>query len=145
MKAASDRSAAAPRDDRDRGTIAVELVLVAPLLIALLLFVVGLGRIAHTRGQIDGAAADAARSASLAPTPLAAQREGASAARAHLGEQACRSLDVDIDTTRFRPGGEVIAHVRCVVSLSGLGLAGFPGARAFTATVHTPIETFRSR
>jgi Flp pilus assembly protein TadG len=139
------RVAASRRQDRDRGSIAVEVVLVAPLLVALLLFVVGLGRIAHTRGQIDGAAADAARTASLARTPAAAQLAGESAARAQLGDRSCRSLDVDIDTTRFRPGGDVVARLRCVSSLAGLGLAGFPGTRTFNATAHAPIEIYRSR
>ena len=131
--------------DRDRGSIAVELVLVAPLLIVLLLFVVGLGRIAHTRGQIDGAAAEAARSASLQRTPSAAQQAGQDAARAQLGDRSCRSLDIAIDASRLRPGGDVTASVRCVASLAGLGLAGFPGSRTFTASAIAPIETYRSR
>jgi Flp pilus assembly protein TadG len=131
-------------DERERGSIAVELVLLAPLLIALLLFVVGLGRIAHARGQVDGAAADAARSASLAWTPEAAQRAGDDAARAYLGEDGCRALSVEIDTAGLRPGGAVIARVRCVVSLAGLDLAGF-GTRTFTATAIVPLDAFRSR
>lgn len=137
------RRRTAENEERDRGAIAVELVLVAPLLIALLLLVVGLGRIAHTRGEVDGAAADAARTASLASTPTAAAQAGESAARAYLDE-GCQSLDVDIDTAAFRPGGEVVAHVRCTASLTGLGLAGFPGNRTFSASVHAPIETHRS-
>ncbi|MGQ0631507.1 MAG: TadE/TadG family type IV pilus assembly protein [Sporichthyaceae bacterium] len=130
--------------DRERGSIAVELVLLAPLLIALLVFVVGLGRIAHTRGQVDGAAADAARSASLERAPSAAQQAGERAARAYLGD-ACQRLDIEIDVARLRPGGAVIAQVRCVASLAGLGMAGFPGSRSFTATSHAPIDTYRGR
>lgn len=129
--------------DRERGSIAVELVLLAPLLIALLLFVVGLGRIAHARGQVDGAAADAARSASLARTPEAAQRAGDDAARAYLGKGGCSALSVEIDTAALRPGGQVTARVRCVASLAGLGLAGFPGSRTLTATAVVPLEVFR--
>ena len=130
---------------RDRGSIAVELVLVAPLLIVFLLFVVGLGRIAHTSGQVEGAAAEAARTASLQRAPSAAERAGEDAARAQLGGRDCRTLDVDIDASRLRPGGDVTAHVRCVASLSGLGLAGFPGSRTFTASATAPVETHRSR
>lgn len=130
---------------RDRGSIAVEVVLLAPLLIALLLLVVGMGRIAHTRGQVEGAAADAARSASLARTPDAARKAGEQAARDHLGDHACRSLGVAIDTAALRPGGTVAARVRCVTSLAGLGMAGFPGNRAFTATVQAPIDLHRGR
>lgn len=137
--------AAGGADDRDRGAIAVELVLVAPVLIALLLLVVGLGRVAHARGEVDGAAADAARTASLALTPTDAHRAGEAAARSYLDAGDCQSLDVDVDTAQFRPGGEVVARVRCVASLAGLGLAGFPGNRTFTATARAPIEIYRSR
>lgn len=132
-------------DHRDRGSVAVELVLLAPLLIALLLLVVGLGRMAHTRGEVDGAAADAARTASLARTPDAAERAGIAAARAYLGENACSRLDVEVAAARMAPGGSVTARVTCVASLAGLGLAGFPGSHTFTATVHTPIENYRGK
>jgi Flp pilus assembly protein TadG len=130
---------------RDRGSVAVEVVLIAPLLIVLLVLVAGFGRIAHARGQVDGAAADAARAASLQRDPGLAQRSGEDAARAYLGADACRSLDIRIDTAAFRPGGAVRADVRCVASLAGLGLAGFPGSRTFTATATVPLDTYRSR
>lgn len=138
-------STAAAARDPEEGSIAVELVILTPLLLALLMFVVGLGRIAHASGEVDGAAADAARSASLLRTPTAASEAGADAARAYLGGGSCRSLDVAIDTTQLRPGGAVTARVRCTVSLARLGLAGFPGARTFTASVSVPIENYRGR
>jgi Flp pilus assembly protein TadG len=130
---------------RDAGSVAIEVVLVVPLLIALLLLVAGLGRMAHVRGQLDGAAADAARTASLQRSADAAARSGEEAARVYLGTSACRSLDIQIDTTRFRPGGDVTANLRCVTSLAGLGLAGLPGSRTFSASSTVPLDTFRSR
>jgi Flp pilus assembly protein TadG len=129
----------------DRGSVAVEVVLVAPLLIVLLVLVAGLGRIAHARGEVDGAAADAARSASLQRTPDAAQRAGEEAARAYLGPRACRQLDVTIDTARLQPGGDVAARVQCEASLAGLGVSGLPGSRSFTATAVAPIDTYRGQ
>lgn len=128
----------------DRGSVAVEVVLVAPLLIVLLVFIAGLGRIAHTRGQVDGAAADAARSASLQRTPAAARQAGEAAARAYLGS-SCHRLEIWIDTARLRPGGEVQARVHCDTSLSGLGMAGLPGHKSFTATAMAPIENYRGQ
>jgi Flp pilus assembly protein TadG len=128
-----------------RGSVAIEVVLITPLLIALLLLVAGLGRSAHTRGQVDGAAADAARTASLQRTPDAAQAAGEKAARAYLGPDACRSLDVRVDVATFRPGGAVTAVVRCTASLAGLGLSGLPGSREFTATAVAPLDLYRSQ
>nr|MDQ3573439.1 pilus assembly protein [Actinomycetota bacterium] len=49
----------------EEGGAAVEVAIVAPLLIVMLLFVVGLGRLAAAREVIDGAARDAAREASI--------------------------------------------------------------------------------
>ena len=46
------------RRARERGSASVELVLVTPVLIALLLFVVALGRLAGARGEVDAAGAD---------------------------------------------------------------------------------------
>lgn len=129
----------------DAGSIAVELVIIAPLLIALLLFVVGLGRIAHTHGQVGAAAADAARTASFGTVPSRAAWAGEQAAKERLAETACRSLDVDLDTAALRPGGSVTATVRCVLPLGRLGMAGFPGSRTFTASSVAPIDEFRGR
>lgn len=129
----------------DRGSIAIEVVLIAPILIALLLLVAGLGRMAHTRGQVDGAAADAARTASLERDPEAARAAGEQAARAYLGPDACRTLDVRVDTAAFHPGGAVTAVIRCTASLAGLGLSGLPGSRDFTATAVAPLDTYVQR
>ena len=50
----------------ERGSAAVELVLLTPLLVSLMLFVVALGRMASAEGTVDDAARDAARSAANA-------------------------------------------------------------------------------
>src|SRR5712691_10613785 len=56
----------------ERGSATVEFVIAAPLLAAVLLLVAGLGRIAEARGQVEGAAREAARTASLQPAPAGA-------------------------------------------------------------------------
>jgi hypothetical protein len=122
----------------------VELVLVVPVLIVLLLLVAGFGRIAHTRGEVDAAAADAARTAALAGSPEAARQAGEQAAATYLAGDTCRHLEVEIDTSALRPGGHVTARVRCVTSLAGLGLAGFPGTRTLTGSARVPIDSYRS-
>jgi Flp pilus assembly protein TadG len=131
--------------NREHGSAAVELVLVAPILIALLLFTVGLGRMAHARGQVDGAAREAARAASLERSPQAAKTAGEQAARALLaGEHiTCATLSVAVDVSAYRPGGLVTARVTCRASLSGLGLSGLPGSKSFEATAVAPLENYR--
>ncbi len=54
---------------RERGSAAVELVLATPVLVALMLLAVAGGRLASARGEVDAAARDAARAASIGRTP----------------------------------------------------------------------------
>src|SRR5260370_7592874 len=68
-----------------RGSISVELVVLAPGL-ALLLLLLGAGaRVVEVQGHIDGAARDAARAASLARSAAAAGQLAREAALADLG------------------------------------------------------------
>jgi len=141
------RPAATLLGSRDsRGSAAVEIVLVAPLLVALLLFVAGLGRMATARGQVEGAARDAARAASLERSVPSASAAGEAAARATLAGQriTCADLAVTVDVSAYRPGGRVTATLACTTSLAGLGIAGFPGHRTFRATSIAPIENWRA-
>ena len=129
-----------------RGTAAIEVVLVAPLLMVILLFVVGLGHMAHARQQIESVAADSARAASLersAPRSASAARV---AAQRSLGEAgvSCRDLEVNVDLTSYQPGGQVRVTVSCSAHLGDFAMAGFPGRRTFTATATVPIESYRA-
>lgn len=133
-----------PRDER--GVTAVEFVLVTPVLVIALLFTVGVARISHARHQIESAAADAARAASLERnTSIAAQR-GHEMAAESIGRRglSCSDLQVNVDVSGYEPGGVVRATVTCRTRLSDVALAGFPGGRTFTASASVPIETFRS-
>jgi Flp pilus assembly protein TadG len=134
------------RDDQQHvGAASLELALVTPALIALLLFVVLGGRLAQARADVDRAARDAARAASLARTSAAANDDAVATVRSTLreGDVTCRTLNVDVDTTAFVPGGSVRATVGCVVDLGDLSLLGVPGARTLTATFAQPVDSFR--
>lgn len=130
----------------EAGSAAVEMVLVTPLLVALLLFVVLVGRLGAARGTVDAAARDAARAASTASDVDDARR--AALAAGHASTQTdgltCRPLTIAIGG-RFTPGGTVTATVSCVVRLGDLttGLA-VPGAQTLTARFAAPIDPYRS-
>lgn len=132
---------------RENGTATVELVLLAPALLVVLLFIVGVGRITTAAQQVSSIAGDAARAASLERnTSLAAQR-GREMAEQSLGERgiSCDSLVVEIDISDYEPGGAVRAEVTCATRLSDVLIAGFPGRHTYTRTATVPIETWRSR
>ena len=133
------------RRRNERGSAAIELVLVTPVLVGLLLFVVGLGRLAGANGEVQAASRDAARAAANARSPRAAQEAGTNAATATLRDRGveCRTLSVAIDAGAFRADGFVSATVACTVDLSELTTIGFPVSKTLTATFTAPVDRYR--
>jgi Flp pilus assembly protein TadG len=126
--------------------MAVELVIITPVLIAVLLLVVALGRYAHGRQLVDQAAAAAARAASLSGSAAQAETTGGQAAAGSLRDAgvSCALMTTTVDAADFRPGGTVRVTITCTADLSGLALAGIPGQVTLTATGRAPLETFRT-
>lgn len=135
----------------ERGSAAIEIVLLVPALMLLLLFAVAGGRVAMAHGSVQQAAADAARAASIARTASSAHATAVSAASATLANQGltCTSMTVSLDTSGFaRPVGtpaSVGATVSCTVALADLAVPGLPDTRLVTATVTSPLDTYRGR
>lgn len=131
----------------EAGSVTVETVLVVPIIVVLLCFVVFGGRIVGAKNQVEGAAQDAARAASLRQDPGTAQAAATQTADASLASAglACSSRDISVNTTSFDPGGVVVVRVRCVARLSDLTLLGVPGSLTFTATATEVIDTYRSQ
>jgi Flp pilus assembly protein TadG len=128
----------------ERGSAAVEMVLVTPLLLVLLLLMVLLGRFAVARTDLDGAARDAARAASLGRSFPSAETAARSAAEAVLASRdvTCRSVDVVVDAD-FSPGGWVAAEVSCTLDLGELSLLAVPGTTVMSSRFVSPLETYR--
>jgi Flp pilus assembly protein TadG len=141
-----------PRRRGDAGNAALELVILAPVILLLIGMVVAAGRVAIAQGSIDAAARDAARQASLARTPAQAQAAALSSAIAELsGENLNCAPQVTLPNLGQEfgvPLGEpstVRARVTCTVSLSDLLVPGLPGSRRLTATFTSPLDPFRGR
>jgi Flp pilus assembly protein TadG len=130
----------------DQGSVTAELVLLTPLLILILLFVVALGRLAGARLNVDGAAAQAARAASIARDPTTAAAVAQQTATAALGSDhvTCAQLTVNTDTTQFAPGGSVAVTVTCTVGLSDLTGLRLPASESVSARASSVIDTYRS-
>jgi Flp pilus assembly protein TadG len=137
----------APRRARspDSGSAAAELVLITPLLIVIMLLIVAAGRLVDSRLQVDSAAMQAARAASLARDPVTAAAQATATARAALASEhiTCDPLTVSPDTSDFRPGGQVTVQVTCTVSLAGLALLHLPGSQSLSARFTSPVDTYR--
>ena len=125
--------------------MALELAILAPFVLAMLMVVVGFGRVTHGRQLVDQAAAAAARAAALESEPGSAARgaEGAAAEALREAGVSCRGISVDVDLSAFHPGGQVSTTVTCTSDLSDLALAGLPGSTTLTSTAWAPLERYR--
>lgn len=137
---------AASRPRVQRGVAAMEFVLITPVLITILLFVVGLGRMAHASQKVEAVASSAARAASLERNTELSRAAARQAVEDELGEQgvSCTNLQVSTDLSSYQPGGQVTVTVNCTTDLSDVAMAGFPGSKVYTATAVVPIETWRA-
>lgn len=139
------------RASDERGSMTLELAVLAPALLLLVgLLIVG-GRVAIATGSVDAAARDAARTASIARTPDQARAQATSTATGILAAQGlrCATTTVEVGTSGFAvPVGQpaqVSATVTCRVDLADLALPGLPGSRTVTAAATSPIDTYRER
>lgn len=145
------RARLAERGRRDeRGSAAVETLLMASAALGLVLVVVAAGRYVDGSAQANDAAYAAARAASLEPTSAGGMAAGRQAAETALAERgkSCLNLSVSFAGSDFAPGGQVIARVSCTVSLVDSGplgrQLGLQPNRVFTEQAVVPIETYRS-
>ena len=138
------------RPDPERGSAVIEAVIGVPAFMLFVALIIFAGRVAIAHQGVQSAAADAARSASIARTQGTAQTAGDAAAAISLANQHvnCTATTISVDTTGFAsPVGTpatINAAVTCHVNLSDL-LPGVPGTKAITATMSSPIDTYRER
>ena len=137
--------------DPERGSAVIETVIGVPAFVLFVALIIFAGRVAIAHQGVQSAAADAARSASIARTQGGAQTAGDTAAATSLANQHldCTATTVRVDTTGFAsPVGtpaKITASVTCHVNLSDLWLPGVPGTKAITATMSSPLDTYRER
>ena len=137
----------------ERGSMSVELVVVAPGLIGLLLLVGAGGRVVEAQGHLDGAARDAARAASLAMSPAQASQLALQAAQADLGTTSwCAAGSVQTLVAGFPAAGQVVVAgaditvtVQCDVNMSPFTVLGFNPAMVFSGQAVAPLDAFVER
>lgn len=129
----------------EHGSATAELVLLTPVLILFVLFLVGLGRLAHARALVGDAAAQAARAATLeyfSPTQAANSAQQTAADALRSAGLACTSQTTNVDTDNDHPGGSITVTLQCRVDLSTVTAAGFPGSDTLQATFTSPVDTY---
>jgi Flp pilus assembly protein TadG len=119
----------------------VEFVVLAPLLLLLMLFVVGAGRVVEAHGQTDGAARDAARAASIARTLADANANALQAAQTDLNGW-CNAGTLAVNVGGYAAGSpQVTVQVQCTINLK---YVDFPNLQV-SGTAVAPLDTFVSR
>lgn len=133
----------------EHGMSALEVVLLAPLVIGFIMVLVCFGVLVNARGDVQGAARDAARAGSLQRDYKAALAAATSAAAADLGGVCSGGSQVDevdpvseVSSQSFVSGGLYTIQVTCTVSLSGLDWFDL-GDRTITAYSTAPLDTYR--
>jgi Flp pilus assembly protein TadG len=135
----------------ERGSAAIEAAIGVPAFALFVGLIIFGGRTATTHEALQSAAADAARSASLARDADVARADAREAATSSITNQkiGCSAVDVAVDTSDFnkQPGvpGSVNVTVSCRLDLSDLAVPGVPGSRVLQATMSSPLDTWRER
>ena len=125
----------------ERGSMAVEVVLLAPVMMAFMMLVVAGGRYVAVRGDIEAASRDAVRAASLERNEAAAYATAVDTANAALQDVGrCQNAALG---GNFASGGTITVTLSCEVSYDGLGLIGLPGSKTVTVTSAAPIDQYR--
>jgi Flp pilus assembly protein TadG len=132
----------------ERGALTTELaVIMFPFLVGCLALVVFAGRVAEAEGDVQSAAQEAARAATLTGDPVAAETMARSVATANLATarvDCARGIAIQVDATAFNPGGLVTVTVTCTADFSDIAYLKVPGSRAFTATATEVVDVYRS-
>lgn len=111
--------------------------MLAPVFVLFLLFLVAAGRIVEAQGEVNGAARDAARAASVERSTADGEDAAERTARAVLSKQ-CDSPETSLRWSRVLQGGHVRAEVSCELNLGFLGVS-----QRMTGTSVVPLERFR--
>lgn len=125
----------------ERGSMAVEVVLMIPILFMFTLLVVAGGRYVSVRADIEAAARDAARAASYERSYDSAENAADDVATSALdGYATCHVGKLGGD---FEAGGDVKVTLDCDVPNEGLGLLGLGGSLNIKASASAPLDTYR--
>ena len=131
---ASSYSATPRRCRSDEGFAAVELPIAVTALILVMLLMIGGIRITTASGDVESAAHAGARAAANERTMAAASIAATRVVNASLDRSGAGCPSPSVSASGDLSGGTVTVTVTCVVQLSDVALAGFPGTKTIVAS-----------
>jgi hypothetical protein len=130
---------------RQRAQSTIEVALLIPGLLLGLFLLAGLGLVARADGEVAGVAVEAARAGALVPSAADVQSAATMRAQAVATSysMSLERLQIAIDPSDFRRGGEVRVLVRYDLPLATLPLVGW-GTVQLHHEAAEPVDTYRS-
>lgn len=133
----------------ERGSAAIEAVVVAPVLVLAICLVIFGGRVALARQAVQDIAADAVRAASLERTTTKARNAAERAVAGGLAQRLpCARHQLELNLSGFAQPvgtpGSITATLACDLATAELGLPGLPNITV-SASAMNPLDTFRER
>ncbi len=137
------------QNERDRGVATpVEMMYLVVFCIVAVLFLGFVGRLHATGVEVTNTAQSAARAASLAPNPTAAQRAASDAVAGSALAQRCAGgastdLTWEPSPTGSWQGGSVTVAVTCTVANRSLTGVWAPGDRTVRMSDTQPVDRYQ--
>jgi Flp pilus assembly protein TadG len=127
--------------ERDRGSMAVEIVVLVPILLGMLFLIVAFGRYVAAEGDTQAMARDAVRAATLERDQASAQ----AAARVVAAASVPSTMTCEPAELRgvFAQGQTLTVDVDCTISWSELGFIGLPGTADVGGSSSAPLDQYR--
>jgi hypothetical protein len=123
----------------DRGDLAIEYVILTPMIFFVFAMIYVFARMAEVNGVLDAGTRDAARVASEASNGQQAQDLALQTIKQEINGRSstcAHTLKVD-PITNFAPGQTITVKAQCDYPVSDAGLPGAPGS----VTVHSQFST----
>ena len=129
----------------ERGTMALEMAVLAPILLMLFMFLLACGRYFQTSSLLESAARDGARSASQARSLNEAQGRVDEAVSRTMAQavKSCQSTASGSITTAFEAGSPLSVEVTCTIDYRDLGLLGMGGDTTITKRFSSSLDPYR--
>jgi Flp pilus assembly protein TadG len=139
------RRQARRRPRRERGTMALEMAILAPVLLVLFMFLLACGRYFQTSSLLESAARDGARSASQSRSLAEAQGRVDEAVSSTMSQavKSCQETASGTITTAFTAGTPLSVEVTCTINYRDLGLLGLGGDTTITKRFTSSLDPYR--
>ncbi|MEU4291940.1 TadE/TadG family type IV pilus assembly protein [Kribbella sp. NPDC026596] len=130
---------------RERGALALELAILAPVLLVLFMFLLACGRYFQTSSLLESAARDGARAASQSRSLAEAQGRVDEAVTTTMSQavKSCQESASGTITTAFTAGAPLSVEVTCTINYRDLGLLGLGGDTTITKRFTSSLDPYR--